>query len=443
MRSAVRVGIIGFGTVGSGVVKILVERQELIRRRLGCPIEIAGIADLDLKRDRGVAISKAILTTDANRIIKDPEIDIVVELMGGYDPARRYLLDAIGDRKHVVTANKALLAAYGEEIFSAADAAGVDIGFEGSVGGGIPIIRAMKEGLSAENITAIYGIVNGTCNYILTRMTDEGKQFSEALSDAQRLGYAEADPTLDIGGADSAHKLAILANLAFGTPVSIKDIYTEGVDKVTALDIFFAEEFGYKIKLLAIAKLADGEIEARVHPTMIPKEYLLSKVDGVYNAIYIAGTSVGETLFYGPGAGAIPTGAAVVSDLIDIARNIIKGDAMGGRVPPASFLQMSRTPLTVKRVEEIESLYYLRFTAEDRPGVLSKISGVLGQYQISISSVIQQGRKAGGAVPLVMMTHRARERDVQEALRQVNQVNYVSEPTVLIRVEGPEAGEAP
>ncbi len=442
MRSAVRVGIIGFGTVGSGVVKILVERQELIRRRLGCPIEIARIADLDVKRDRGVAISKAILTTDAYEIIKDSGIDIVVELMGGYDPARRYLLDAIGHHKHVVTANKALLAVHGEEIFRAADEAGVDIGFEGSVGGGIPIIRAMKEGLSAENITAIYGIVNGTCNYILTRMTDEGKPFSEVLSDAQRLGYAEADPTLDVGGADSAHKLAILANLAFGTPVPIKDIYTEGVDRVTPLDISFAEEFGYKIKLLAIAKLADGEIEARVHPTMIPKEYLLSKVDGVYNAIYIAGVSVGETLFYGPGAGALPTGAAVVSDLIDIARNMMKGETMGGRVPPASFLTSGRTPLKVKRMEEVESLYYLRFMAEDRPGVLSKISGVLGKYQISISSVIQQGRKAGGSVPLVMMTHRAKERDVQEALHQMNQMNYVSEPTVLIRVEGPEAGGA-
>jgi len=254
------------------------------------------------------------------------------------------------------------------------------------------------------------------------------------LAEAQRLGYAEADPTLDVEGTDSAHKLAVLTNLAFGTPVPLKEIYTEGVKKVTPVDIAFAEEFGYKIKLLAIAKLADGEIEARVHPTMIPKEYLLSRVEGVHNAVYIVGESVGELLFYGRGAGSLPTGSAVVSDLIDIARNIIKG--AGGRVPPAAFIPSARTALRIKRMEEIESLYYLRFMAEDRPGVLSKISGILGKYKISISSVIQQGRKAGGNVPLVMMSHRAKERDVQEALSKINRMDYVSEPTVLIRVEG-------
>jgi len=433
MKSSIKIGFIGFGTVATGAVAILTEQKELIRK-LGCPIEIVQIADLDIKRSRGLPVSKKLLTTDAMKVVQHPEIDIVVELIGGYDPARQFILEAIRRGKHVVTANKALLAVHGEEIFRAAVEQGVDIGFEGSVGGGIPIIHAIKEGLAAEKIAAIYGIVNGTCNYILTKMTDEGKRFSEVLTEAQRLGYAEADPTLDIGGADSAHKLAVLTSLAFGTPVPLKEIYTEGVDKVTPLDITFAEEFGYKIKLLAIAKHADGEIEARVHPTMIPKEYLLSRVGGVHNAIYLVGEAIGEALFYGRGAGSLPTGSAVVSDLINISRNILKGAA--GRVPPASFQPEARPELRIKRMEEIESLYYLRFMAEDRPGVLSKISGVLGKHRISISSMIQQGRKAGGNVPLVMMTHRAKERDVQEALSKIDRMDYVSEPTVLIRVEG-------
>ncbi|WDT79558.1 MAG: homoserine dehydrogenase [Candidatus Manganitrophus sp.] len=301
--------------------------------------------------------------------------------------------------------------------------------------GGIPVINAtLREGLAGNRIDGIAGIINGTSNYILTQMRDAGLDFADALADAQRLGYAEADPSFDIDGVDAAHKLAILTCLAFGTAVPLKEIYTEGVDKVTPLDIAFAEEFGYKIKLLAIAKAADGEIEARVHPTMIPKEYLLSRVGGVHNAIYLVGEAIGEALFYGRGAGSLPTGSAVVSDLIDISRNILKGAS--GRVPPASFLPEARPALRIKQMDEIESLYYLRFMAEDRPGVLSKISGVLGKHRISISSVIQQGRKAGGNVPLVMMTHRAKERDVQEALSKINRMDYVSEPTMLIRVEG-------
>src|SRR5581483_10322162 len=417
MKSSIKIGIIGFGTVATGVVKILTGQKGLLQRRLGAALEIVQVADLDIKRSRGVSLPKGILTTDAMKVIQNPEIDVVVELIGGIEPARRFILDAMSKGKHVVTANKALLAAHGEELFEAAALHGVDIGFEGSVCGGIPVIRAMREGLAAEKIQAIYGIVNGTCNYILTEMTDQGKKFSDVLAEAQRLGYAEADPTLDVEGADSAHKLAVLTNLAFGTPVPLKEIYTEGVDRVTPVDIAFAEEFGYKIKLLAIAKLADGEIEARVHPTMIPKEYLLSRVEGVHNAVYIVGESVGELLFYGRGAGSLPTGSAVVSDLIDIARNILKGTS--GRVPPAAFIPSARAALRIKRMEEIESLYYLRFMAEDRPGVLSKISGILGRHKISISSVIQQGRKAGGNVPLVMMSHRAKERDIQEALSKI------------------------
>ncbi len=434
MKSSIKIGIIGFGTVGTGLVKILLQQKDLLLRRLGLPLEIASIADRDIERDRGIALPPGVLCTDAAKIIQDPEIDIVVELIGGTDPAKQYILGAIEKGKHVVTANKALLATYGEDIFQAAAEKEVDVGFEASVCGAIPIIRSMKEGLVAEEISAIYGIVNGTCNYILTKMSEEGKAFAQILQEAQDLGYAEADPTLDIDGADSAHKLAILANLAFGTPVSLKEIYTEGLERVSSIDIDFAEDFGYKIKLLAIAKAANGEIEARVHPTMIRKETLLSTVGGVFNAVYLVGDSAGEVLFYGKGAGSLPTGSAVVSDIVALARNIIKGAS--GRVPATAFTTPSRKQLPIKAIEEIESLYYLRFMAEDHPGVLSKISGILGENHIGISAVIQQGRKTGGHVPLVMMTHRARERDVRQALSNIDEMDYVSEKTILIRVEG-------
>ncbi len=438
-KESIRVGLIGFGTVGSGVVRILSEQKSLIEKRLGARLEIEKIADLDIKRNRGIVVSKKILTTNANDLIQNPKIDIVLELMGGIDPARRFILDAIAQGKHIVTANKALLASHGETLFRAADAQGVEIGFEAAVGGGIPIIRSIKEGLSGEKIVAILGIVNGTSNYILTQMSEARRGFREVLKEAQQLGYAEADPTLDIGGGDSAHKLAILASLAFGTAVPIKDVYTEGIEKITPVDIAFSESFGYKIKLLAIAKLSNQKVEVRVHPTMIPKEDLLAKVNGVFNAIGVIGESVGETLFYGRGAGSMPTGSAVVSDLIDIARNMIHGK--GVRVPHAGYLPAGRISLPIKPMEAIESRYYLRFMVEDQPGVLSKISGVLGRHHISIASVIQQGRGADGVkggVPLVMMTHRAREKDIQSALGKIDQGGFILEPTVLIRVEGKE-----
>ncbi len=433
MKPAIKVGLIGFGTVGVGAVRILIEQKDLIRRRLGCDLDVVQIADLDPNRDRGLPLAQGVLTSDAMKVVRNADIDIVVELIGGIHPAREYILEALRRGKPVVTANKALLALHGEEIFQAAHKAQMDLGFEGSVCGGIPIIRAIKEGFAAENISALYGIVNGTCNYILTRMADDGLAFEDALAEAQRLGYAEADPTLDVGGGDSAHKLAILATLAFGAPVALKEIYTEGVDHVLPSDIAYADALGYKIKLLAIAKHENGEIEARVHPTMIPKSYLLATVGGVHNAVYLMGASVGESLLYGRGAGGAPTGSAVVSDLIDIARNIQKGAS--GRVPPASFQADAREPLRIKEMAEIECRYYLRFMVQDRPGVLSKISGVLGRHRIGIASVIQQGRAAGGNVPLVMMTYRARERDMQAALSRIDRMGEVSVPTVLIRVE--------
>jgi homoserine dehydrogenase len=434
MMSRVGVGIIGFGTVGTGVAKILLENAEVISRRVGVPIELVRIADLDVTRDRGFALPPGLLTTDVKQILADPSIDIVVELIGGCDMAKRIILESIAAGKHIVTANKALLALHGEEIFAAASRRSIDLGFEASVGGGIPVIQVLREGLAANTIQSIYGIINGTANYILSRMTHEGQSFERVLDEAKRAGYAEADPTFDVEGIDSAHKLAILVALAYGTPVNVKEVYTEGITNITSLDIAFAKEFGYTIKLLGIAKLVGHEVEARVHPTMLPSSSPIAQVEGVYNAIQLVGDAVGDVVLYGRGAGSMPTGSAVVGDLIAIARNFLKGAV--GRVPPVSFQQNQRRPIRIRTMEEISSLYYLRFMVLDRPGVLSHIAGELGRCGISISSVLQQGRREGHTVPIVIKTHTATERDVQTALRVINRMAFISEPTTLIRVEG-------
>ncbi|TLY27682.1 MAG: homoserine dehydrogenase [Nitrospirae bacterium] len=434
MKTRIGVGLVGFGTVGAGVAKILVANRALIQRRVGVPVELVRVADLDIARDRGVSLPPGMLTTDLREVLDDPSVDIVLELIGGYDAAKRVILDAMARGKQVVTANKALLAVHGEEIFEAATRHRVDLGFEASVGGGIPVIRALTEGLAANTILSIYGIINGTSNYILSRMTSVGQGFKEVLAEAQRAGYAEADPTFDVAGIDSAHKLSIMVSLAYGTPVNFKDVYTEGISRITPLDITYAKEFGYTVKLLGIAKFSEGEVEARVHPTMIPSTSPVAHVEGVYNAIQLVGDAVNDIVLYGQGAGSMPTGSAVVSDVIDIARNLLKGAS--GRVPPASFQQDQRRPLRIRRMEEIVSLYYLRFMVLDRPGVLSQISGVLGRHGISISSVLQQGRKEGQTVPVVIMTHTSTERDVQASLREIDRMPFISEPTTLIRVEG-------
>ena len=434
MKSRIGVGMIGFGTVGTGVAKVLLNNASLISRRVGVPIELIRVADQDITRDRGVPISPDLLTTDAKKILTDPHVDIVIELIGGYDPAKRFILEAIAAGKHVVTANKALLALHGEEIFDAAVRNGVDVGFEASVGGGIPVIRALTEGLAGNRIESIYGIINGTSNYILSRMTQGGHSFEEVLRDAQRAGYAEADPTFDVAGTDSAHKLAILVSLAYGMPVNFKEIYTEGITHITPTDIAYAKEFGYTIKLLAIAKLIDGEIDARVHPTMLPSVSPIAQVESVYNAIQLVGDAVGDVVLYGRGAGSMPTGSAVVSDVIAIGRNVLANAV--GRVPVASFQPNQRRPIRMKSMEEISSLYYVRFTVVDRPGVLAQIAGELGRCGISISSMLQQGRGEGQTVSIVMKTHMAKERDMQTALREINRKAFVSEPATLIRVEG-------
>ena len=436
MRSRLAIGMIGFGTVGTGVAKILLSNAELIAKRVGVPVDLVRVADLDIETDRGVVLPEGVLTTDADSVLQDPEIDVVVELIGGYDMAKRFILTALEKGKHVVTANKALLAIHGEEIFHAAEGAECDLGFEASVGGGIPIIRSLSEGLAANHLSSFFGIMNGTSNYILTRMTEEGKSFSEVLEEARKFGYAEADPTLDVEGIDAAHKLAILVNLSYGTPVNIKEIYTEGISQLSTLDIDFAREFGLTVKLLVIAKLQDGEVEARVHPTLVPSDSPIAQVSGVYNAIHFIGDVVGDIVLYGKGAGSLPTASAVVSDIIDVARNRLKN--ISGRVPATSFQWNRRVPLRIRPIEEVTSMYYLRFMVRDQPGVLSQISGVLGEQGISISSVLQKGREEGQTVPLVIMTHRSSEQAVQTALQTINRLSFVSEPTTLLRIEGVE-----
>jgi homoserine dehydrogenase len=429
----INVGLLGFGTVGSGMAKILLNNQDVIESRLGTSLTLKWIADHDIERDRGFAVDPGILTTDVEAVIGDPDIDIVVELVGGYEPAKTFILKAIEQGKHVVTANKALLAKHGDEVFSAAAQKGVEVGFEASVGGGIPLIRSIKEGLVANRIQGLFGILNGTANYILTKMTDQGRAFSEVLKEAQDLGYAEADPTFDVEGIDTAHKLTILLSIAYGVPIDFKSVYTEGISKVTPLDIKFMKEFGYRIKLLAISK-SDGEaIEARVHPTLIPEETMLANVNEAYNALYITGDAVGNVMLYGPGAGMMPTGSAVVSDLVDVARNILKGAV--GRVPSLGHQPARIKTRRIKSIEELEAKYYFRFSVEDRPGVLSKISGILGDHMISIKSVHQKGRDLVGAVPIVMITHGAKEASVKKALSEIDQLDMVKDKTVLIRIE--------
>lgn len=430
-KERITVGIIGFGTVGTGTARILLENKDILFERNGFDINLKRIADLDIKRERGIKIPDNILTTNVDDILNDSDIDIVVELIGGIRPAKDFILRAIHNRKHVVTANKALLATEGNEILSEAEKYGVEVGFEASVAGGIPIIKVMREGLVANRILNVYGIINGTSNYILTKMTDERIEFDVALKEAQRLGYAEADPTFDIEGIDAAHKLTILASLSYNIPLSYDSVYKEGITKVTPQDIEFASELGYKIKLLAIAKAVDGEVELRVHPTMIPEDYLISKVDGVFNAIYVEGDAVGSTLYYGRGAGDMPTGSAIVSDIVDIARSI-KMNATG-RIP---VIRTSPSSLKIRKMDDVESMYYFRFSALDKPGVLSKISGILGDNDISIESVIQKGKADVGAVPLVVLTHTARERNVIKAIQAIDDLPVVTGKTFFIRVEG-------
>jgi homoserine dehydrogenase len=429
----VRIGLLGLGTVGAGVVKILQTRREMLEERAGARLSLASVADADLTRPReGLDLRALPMVDDAARVLADPGIHIVVELIGGLEPARTFILRALAAGKHVVTANKALLAHHGAELYDEARRRGVSLGFEAAVAGGIPLIRAVKEGLVANRVLSLAGIVNGTCNYILSKMTDEGLDFSLVLKEAQTHGYAEADPTLDIEGMDSAHKLQILVALAFRTFVELKDIHTEGITHVTAQDIEYARELGYRIKLLAIAKAADGGVETRVHPTMIPAGSPLAAVAGVFNAVFLTGDAVGDLMFYGRGAGQMPTASAVWSDVLEIARRI-------GHGIPSLALELpsvGRAPLPLTPMDAIRCCYYLRVMMQDRPGVLSRVAGILGENDISIANVIQKGRGTREAVPVVMLTHEARERDMRTALAKIDRMRDVSTPTTMIRVEG-------
>lgn len=429
----VQVGLIGFGTVGSGVVRLLTEHSERFLRRLGTPLVLKKVADLDLDRPRPVKVAPELLTKNNQEILDDPEIDILVELIGGTTEAYDLVMAALARGKHVVTANKALLALHGNEIFHKAQVAGVEVGFEASVCGGIPILLTLRQGLAANAIGELFGILNGTSNYILSKMSSTGESFQAALKEAQEKGYAEADPTLDVEGLDAAHKLAILMALAYGSQIDFESIHVEGITRLEPIDLQFAKEFGYQIKLLAITRDDGQRVEARVHPTMLPQDHIMASVMGVNNAVYITGDAVGSILLYGQGAGMMPTASAAAADLIDLAYDISQG--IRRRVPPLGVNNAEQNRRLVKPLAEIVTNYYLRFAAQDRPGVLSKISGILAQYDISIAAVIQKGREIRHAVPIVMITHEAKEANVQKALNEIHQLDMIAEETILIRIE--------
>ena len=439
MAEAVGVGLIGLGTIGTGVAKVLASNARVIEQRLGSPLRLVRIADLDTQSDRGVDLAGIRFDSDARGLIADPAVQIVIELIGGYDAARRLVLESIESGKHVVTANKALLALHGAEIFEAASRRGVDVAFEASVAGGIPILRSIREGLVANRIQSVHGIMNGTTNYVLTEMEATGEAFDVVVKRAQDLGYAEADPSFDLDGVDAAHKLTLLAAMAFGAQLTFKQVPTEGIRGLAPVDFEAASELGYRIKLLGIAKChvddAGGErIEARVHPTLIPERSLLAKVEGAMNAVAVEGDAVGPTLFYGAGAGQLPTASAVVADLVEIAREIRRGRA--GRVAPLSYLPEALRPLPQLPLGELWGRAYLRFTAVDRPGVLGHLAGMLGDHEIGIESVIQKGRGgAGGSVPVLMQTHPAREAAIRAALDRIDRLPDVTAPTRLVRIE--------
>jgi homoserine dehydrogenase len=430
----ISVGLLGIGTVGGGTWEVLARNADEIQRRAGRAIRITRVADKALARARSIVKGKAVVTADAREVTRAPDVDIVVELIGGYGVAKELVLDAIAHGKQVVTANKALLATHGNEIFAAAQKKGVMVAFEAAVGGGIPIIKALREGLTANRIEWIAGIINGTSNFILSEMRDKGLPFGEVLAEAQRLGYAEADPTFDIEGIDAAHKLTILSALAFGIPMQLKKAYTEGISKLTREDIRYAEELGYRIKLLGITKRAAKGIELRVHPTLVPARRLIANVEGVMNAILVKGDAVGPTLYYGAGAGSQPTASAVVADLVDVTR-LITADP-GHRVPHLAFQPDRLSDVRVLPIGEVETAYYLRMRVLDRPGVLADITRILAQGAISIDAMVQKEPGHGEKqVDIVLLTHLALEKNVAAALKRIEKLRTVVGKVTRIRCE--------
>ncbi|MCE5251288.1 homoserine dehydrogenase [bacterium] len=431
MKNPITVGLIGFGTVGTGVAKILLGKEKSYLRGRDFDLELVKIADLDVTSDRGVRVPEGILTSNVDDILENPDIDIVIELIGGYEPARTFTLRAFKNGKGVVTANKALVAKYGRELFAAAEKANVSYLFEASVGGGIPIIRMLMNGLNANTIDSIYGILNGTTNYILTGMARDGADYNEVLASAQELGYAEADPTSDVSGEDALNKIVILARLAFGADLDVDMVFREGIENLSVHDIDYAVELGYTLKLLAIAKRhPDGRVEVRVHPTFVSSDSIMAYVEDEFNAIEISGSAVGREVFYGKGAGMMPTASAVVSDTVDIASRL----KTSSPVMVNRFVSVNNGPRLVG-MDELKLRYFLRFTAKDQPGVLADISKIFADKNISIESVLQIGTPDRDYVPIVIMTHEALEGDMREAMKQFEMLGTIQGKIQLIRVE--------
>ena len=436
MNTTLRVGLLGIGTVGSGTFEVLARNQEEIRRRAGCGIQITVVADLDTARAEAVVKGRARVVADATAVVADPDVDVVVELIGGYGIAKALVLEAIRRGKHVVTANKALLAVHGTEIFAAAREKGVVVAFEAAVAGGIPIIKALREGLTANRIEWIAGIINGTTNFILSEMRDKGLDFATVLKEAQRLGYAEADPTFDIEGIDAGHKVSIMSAIAFGTPVQFGQAHVEGITKLQAADIRYAEQLGYRIKLLGITKRRDdvGGLELRVHPTLVPAKRLIANVEGAMNAVVVQGDAVGTTLYYGKGAGSEPTASAVVADLVDITR-LASADP-DHRVPHLAFQHDALAATPILPIEQVVTSFYLRLQVADQTGVLSRITTILAEHDISIDAVLQRESAEGEKqTDLIILTHDTVEGRMREALAKMQALPTVLAPIVALRKE--------
>lgn len=426
----ISVGIIGYGQIGSGLVRVLAKKKSELKRKTGVEIHIEAVCDMDFAKLQNANLKGIHISKDAREVIENKNINVIIELIGGIHPAEEFIISALKNKKHVITANKALLSQSLDKISKVANENNVNLYFEASVGGGIPIIKSLREGLVANEIEDISAIINGTCNFILTEMSNKGTTFKEALEAAQKQGYAEADPSLDIDGWDSAHKLVILSSLAYSTDIKLKDIYVEGIRDINAMDIKYSQEFGYALKLLAIAKKEKGGLQLTVHPTLLPKDYLLSQVNGSFNAICVKGDLVGETIFYGRGAGPEPTSSAIISDLVNLILDL-KRDVNFQKIE----LKPSGTNLKLQDFKDIDCRYYLRIMALDSPGVLSRVSGILGRYQISIASVIQKERGLGKAVPIVMLTHNAREKNMEEAIKEIHKLSVIKKKPVVIRIQ--------
>ncbi|HEX9625621.1 MAG TPA: homoserine dehydrogenase [Acidiferrobacterales bacterium] len=430
----VKIGILGLGTVGSGTVNVLSRNAAEITRRAGREIRIVHASARDLNKPRNCPTEGIRLTQDPFEVVNNPELDVVIELIGGYEPARELVLKAIANGKHVVTANKAMIAVHGNEIFERAQQQGVMVAFEAAVAGGIPIIKTIREGLAGNRIEWVAGIINGTGNFILTEMREHGRDFADVLAEAQRLGYAEADPSFDVEGIDAAHKLTILAAIAFGVPLQFARAYTEGITRITRLDVAYAGELGYRIKHLGIARRTEQGVELRVHPTLIPARRLIANVDGVMNAVLVKGDAVGPTLYYGAGAGAEPTASAVVADVVDVVRTLTTDP--NNRVPHLAFQPDALSDLPILGMDEVETSYYLRMQAHDRPGVLADVTRILGDQGISIEAIIQKEPAAGESeVPIIMLTHRVREKYMNAAIARIEDLSTINGRVMRIRLE--------